>query len=280
MSWAVAPGGIILRQGLATALPCRVIRSFFPGIQRDSCRPCSERGDSGVLAPESPRLPHDYLSSTLAPAFSSCALTLAASSLLTPSLTFLGAPSTRSLASLRPNPVSARTSLMTSIFLSPAAASTTLNSVFSSTGAAAAAPPPGAAIATAAAAETPHFSSNNFASSAASSTVRLESWSTSFDKSAIVTLSFRFELQRDLVSPSGGFALVGIGLNHPRNLRGRSIGELRNLGRRRLNEADELGAQFVKRRQRGKRLDPVGIQGGPAQRSAQDNEFLVRLGEV
>ena len=63
-----------------------------------------------------------YLSSTLAPTFSRVALILSASSLFTPSLTALGAPSTRSLASLRPRPVSARTSLMTSIFLSPAAA--------------------------------------------------------------------------------------------------------------------------------------------------------------
>ena len=46
--------------------------------------------------------------------------------------------------------MSARTSLMTSIFLSPAAASTTVNSVFSSAGAAAAAPG-AAATATAAA---------------------------------------------------------------------------------------------------------------------------------
>src|SRR5262249_32598683 len=76
-----------------------------------------------------------YLSSTLAPAFSSVALIFSASSLETLSLTGLGAPSTRSLASLRPRPVSARTSLMTSIFLSPAAASTTVNSVFSSAGA-------------------------------------------------------------------------------------------------------------------------------------------------
>src|SRR6185437_10707918 len=116
-----------------------------------------------------------YLSSTFAPAFSSCALILSASSLFTPSFTGLGAPSTRSLASLRPRPVMARTSLMTSIFLSPAATSTTVNSVFSSAGAAAppAAPPPGPATATAAAAETPHFSSRSFASSAASSTVRL-----------------------------------------------------------------------------------------------------------
>ena len=46
----------------------------------------------------------------------------------------------------------ARTSLMTSIFLSPAAARTTVNSVFSSAGAAAAPPPAGPATATAAAA--------------------------------------------------------------------------------------------------------------------------------
>src|SRR6185437_4419126 len=97
-----------------------------------------------------------YFNSTLAPTFSRVALILSASSLLTPSLTGLGAPSTRSLASFRPRPVSARTSLITSIFLSPAAARTTVNSVFSS---AAAAPPPAgpAATATAAAAETPHF---------------------------------------------------------------------------------------------------------------------------
>ena len=48
------------------------------------------------------------------------------------SLTGLGAPSTKSLASLSPRPVIARTSLITSIFFSPAAASTTVNSVFSS----------------------------------------------------------------------------------------------------------------------------------------------------
>src|SRR5207253_4570749 len=115
--------------------------------------------DSGVWAPRHQLHPiHAYLSSTLAPAFSNCAFTFSASSLVTPSLTGLGAPSTRSFASLRPKPVSARTSLITSIFFSPTAVSTTLNSVCSSTGAAA--PPPGAAAtATAAAAETPHFSS-------------------------------------------------------------------------------------------------------------------------
>ena len=62
-----------------------------------------------------------YLSSTLPPASSSSALSLSASSRSTPSLTGLGASSTSALASLRPRPVAARTTLMTWIFLSPAA---------------------------------------------------------------------------------------------------------------------------------------------------------------
>ena len=69
-----------------------------------------------------------------------CSLALSAAALSTFSRTGLGAPSTRSLASLRPRLVSARTSLMTWIFLSPAASRTTSNSSCSST--AAASPPP------------------------------------------------------------------------------------------------------------------------------------------
>ena len=57
-----------------------------------------------------------YLSSTEAPASSSCALIWSASSWFTPSLTGFGAESTRSLASLRPRPVTARTTLITWIF--------------------------------------------------------------------------------------------------------------------------------------------------------------------
>src|SRR5947208_8123430 len=57
-----------------------------------------------------------YFSSTVAPASSSCALTESASSWFTPSLTGFGAESTRSLASLRPRPVTARTTLITWIF--------------------------------------------------------------------------------------------------------------------------------------------------------------------
>jgi len=54
-----------------------------------------------------------YFSSTVAPAPSSCAFAFSASSLDTFSKTGLGAASTRSLASLSPRLVSARTSLIT-----------------------------------------------------------------------------------------------------------------------------------------------------------------------
>src|SRR5208337_2470124 len=141
---------------------------FFPG-----CEPAQD-----------PRARH--LSSTFAPTFSRAALIFSASSLVTPSLTGFGAPSTRSLASFRPSEVIARTSLMTSIFFSPMAERTTVNSVFSSAGAAAGAPAAGAAAtATAAAAETPHLASRSLASSAASRTVREESSSTIFSRLAI-----------------------------------------------------------------------------------------------
>src|SRR4029079_18049354 len=129
----------------------------------------------------------DYFSSTVAPAASSFFLSSSASALATPSFTGLGAPSTRSLAFFSPSPVIARTSLMTSIFLAPIAARTTVNSSFSTAAAGAAAPPaPGIATATgAAAADTPHASSSFLESSAASTTVSFESSSTNWFRSAI-----------------------------------------------------------------------------------------------
>ncbi len=54
-----------------------------------------------------------YLTSTVAPSASSLALIAAASSFVTFSFTAFGAPSTKSLASFRPRPVSSRTTLMT-----------------------------------------------------------------------------------------------------------------------------------------------------------------------
>src|SRR5215469_8012487 len=58
-----------------------------------------------------------YLTVTVAPAPSRAVLALSAASLLTRSSSGLGAPSTRSLASLSPRLVRVRTSLMTWIFL-------------------------------------------------------------------------------------------------------------------------------------------------------------------
>src|SRR5271155_5784302 len=60
-----------------------------------------------------------YLISTLAPASSNFFLIVAASSLLMPSFTVLGAPSTRSLASFKPRLVTSRTALITLILLAP-----------------------------------------------------------------------------------------------------------------------------------------------------------------
>src|ERR1700742_1550187 len=164
-----------------------------------------------------PALPPCYFSSTLAPASSSCFLILAASSLLTSAFTSLGAPSTRSLASLRPRPVIARTSLITLIFLSPASVRTTVNSVFSAAGAAAAAA--GAAAATGAAAETPHLSSRSLARSAASRTVRDDRSSTSFsifDISLVPCVVSGLDVYSDRLS---GFFL-GIGPDDPGKLTG------------------------------------------------------------
>src|SRR5208282_650605 len=98
-----------------------------------------------------------YLISTLAPASSNFFLIVAASSLLTPSFTVFGAPSTRSLASFKPRLVTSRTALMTLILFAPTSVKTTANSVFSSAGAPAAPAPAAPAIITgaAAAAETP-----------------------------------------------------------------------------------------------------------------------------
>src|SRR5437660_2451013 len=101
---------------------------------------------------------YSYLTSTVAPASTNFFWIASASSLVTPSLMGLGAPSTRSLASFKPRLVTSRTALITLILFAPAAVRTTVNSVFSSAAgaAAAAAPPPaGAAATAAAAAETP-----------------------------------------------------------------------------------------------------------------------------
>src|SRR6187431_2756060 len=131
-----------------------------------------------------------YFSSTSAPASSSWALIDSASSFAAPSFTGPGAPSTRSFASFRPRPVTARTTLITWIFFSPVAVRTTSKESFSSSAAAAPSPPAGAAAATAtgAAAVTPHSSSIDFFSSTSSSTVILPSVSSTFCTSVAISL--------------------------------------------------------------------------------------------
>src|SRR5205807_2058768 len=170
-------------------------------------------------------------------------------------------------------------SLMTSIFLSPTAASTTVNSVFSSAAGAAAAPPGAAATATAAAADTPHFSSSIFASSAASRTVRVLRSSTSFVRSVITDSPFSVRT-KCLRRASRRLALAGVGLNDPGKLARGCVEELGHLRRRCLDKPDDLGPQLIERRQGGERLDTVRVQGGRSHRSAEDDEPLVRLGEV
>src|SRR5690606_8190117 len=137
--------------------------------------PCTRAGAgrfAGGRRRGHPSLP-GYLSSTEAPAPSSLLLMSSASSFDAASLTVLGAPSTSSLASLRPRPVMARTSLMTAILLPPAAVRTTSNSVFSSAAAAAPSPPAGpATTAAAAAGSMPYSSLRTVRSSLASLMVR------------------------------------------------------------------------------------------------------------
>src|SRR5579872_2832242 len=144
----------------------------IPLARRITLAPARKPADASSCAPSRSSYNKNYLISTLAPASSNFFLMVAASSLLTPSLTVLGAPSTRSLASFKPRLVTSRTALMTLILLPPTSVSTTANSVFSSAGAAPpAAPPPPPATTVAAAAETPKVSSIFFTRSDASSSV-------------------------------------------------------------------------------------------------------------
>src|SRR4051812_15643591 len=146
-----------------------------------------------------------YLTSTFAPAASSFFLISSASSLPMPSLTALGAPSTKSLASFKPRAVISRTALITLILLAPASARMTLNSVFSSAAAAAGAAPPPPAMATGAAL-TPHFASSVFTSSAIWMTGRFERCSTTCSvviSAMIKTPFFQLKTSAAALTPLG-----------------------------------------------------------------------------
>src|SRR5262249_24497573 len=123
--------------------PCLRVRR---AVRRGSARSATKHGSPGRAERGAGRgedaLETDSLISTVAPFSVSFFLISSASSLATPAFTTLGAPSTRSLASLRPSAVISRTTLMTWIFLSPAAVRTTSKVVFASAFSAAAPPPP------------------------------------------------------------------------------------------------------------------------------------------
>src|ERR1700722_10628436 len=102
----------LLAAGWRRSLPANILKTPEQSLANGRDRPV-------LISPAPRQRAGHYLSSTFAPAFSKAALIFSASSLLTPSLTGFGAASTRSLASFRPSAVMARTSLITSIFLSP-----------------------------------------------------------------------------------------------------------------------------------------------------------------
>ena len=131
-------------------------------------RKTRRRPAAGLLCFDSAQRRGDYLISQVAPTALKASTIFSASSLEMPSLRVLGAPSTRSFASLRPRPRRPRTSLITLIFLSPTSLRITSNSVFSSTSSAAAAGP---ATTVGAAADTPNSYSRALTSSASSRTV-------------------------------------------------------------------------------------------------------------
>src|ERR1700739_2701368 len=145
-----------------------------PSLETSQTLPSRARRTAEGGRPAQSTTKSSYFTSTVAPASVNFFLMVSASSLETPSFTFLGAPSTSSLASFRPRLVTSRTALITLILLAPTSLRTTVNSVFSSAGAAAAAPapPPATITGAAAAADTPKRDSSFLTSSAASSSDR------------------------------------------------------------------------------------------------------------
>ena len=200
-----------------------------------------------------------YLSSTLAPASSSFFLMSSASALETASLTAFGAPSTRSLASLRPRPVMARTSLMTLILFSPRSARMTSNSVFSLQRS--------SSSGSAAGGSNSHRSSGGNApllfehldSSAASRTVRAERSSTILARSAIFVSSFRSVRTGGFEQRRTALAALRPSRREPKDTRASwPAGACKTEAMRVagvLEHARELRAQLVQRRHRGERLD-------------------------
>src|SRR4026207_1958181 len=198
-----------------------------------------------------------YFSSTTAPCSSHLRVTSSAAALVAPSFTDLGAPSTRSLASLRPSEVISRTTLMTWIFLAPASLRTTVKSVCSSTAGAAGAPPPPPIT------ETLNFVLRASISSANSSTVL-----------------------PPMASRIWSFVMVDIALPSLSQLRGFSLTllterlegahhQVQHAG----EAAGELGQEHVPGRERPQPLDLRRIDGLAVDQPDPHRGLLVLLGE-
>src|SRR5215210_4128008 len=188
-----------------------------------------------------------------------------------PSLTGLGALSTRSLASLRPRPVTARTTLITWIFWPPAPERTTSNEVFSSAAAPspAAGAAPGAATATGAAALTPHSSSSLFFRSTSSRTLMLPNCSTSLPVSAFAILFLSFLWCRR----------IGVSVQASAGGRGLCAGFIFELADPRVEDSDQLaqrrGEKAHHRRQRpGHRSGELGSQHRSGRKRGELNDLL------
>src|SRR5487761_1504751 len=245
---------------------------------------CVEHNTAGyhsysALTPLAPKTPpgrtrgrlrlRDYLTVTEAPAPSRAALAFSAASLLTFSRTVFGAPSTRSLASLRPRLVSDRTSLMTWIFLSPAASRMTSNSSCSSDCSASPppAPPTGAttpAAATGTAALTSNASSKAFTNSDSSRRViSLNASSRSALLSFAIIVSLRSLVLGLCLGVGRLFGLGGLGgldlgaqcVGEQRHLRRQRVERRRRVRHRRLHRAGQLGQQYIARLEIGQLAD-------------------------
>src|SRR5690606_10813797 len=247
----------------------------------------------GAFAPSlrwSPVWPGDastaYFTSTEAPAASRSFFIFSASSFDRPSFTSFGALSTRSLASFRPRPVMARTTLMVSTFFSPAAFSTTVNSVCSS---AAAAPPAAGAAATAtgAAAETPNFSSIAFTSSITST--RLFSAIASMICSLLRDISYYLGLcvfgndwvtgNRNRTGVSGRLRLASR-VDDAGDLRRRLAEQAPERGGGLGHDAAQHRQRFVAGRQRGQDIHVGARVLLPTERDDARLQLVVRLGEL
>ena len=132
MTHGPSPSGLRrMRQTRIDTRPAGPGRTFFEVLVSKERAPAAA-GDFLCSPAQWPFAGCHYLISTLAPASSNFFLIVAASSLLTPSFTVFGAPSTRSLASFKPRLVTSRTALITLILFAPTSVRTTANSVFSS----------------------------------------------------------------------------------------------------------------------------------------------------